>query len=73
MKAKFKVGDRVAIKNPHFRENRVEFGTIVYAPKTSDGSYRVHYDGGYFLNGRDVPQKLSEAWLSPAAEELEIA
>lgn len=77
MKAKFKVGDRVEILKPARHSDSsselawvhrepLQFGTIVYAPKTSRGSYRVAYEGGYILNGRDCPQSLGECFLAPA-------
>lgn len=76
MKAKFKIGDRVEIltfvrvDSPEYKVETVrreppQFGTIVYAPKTSRGSYLVAFDGGYILNGRDCPQSLHEQWLAP--------
>jgi hypothetical protein len=73
---KFKKGDRVRIAEIVSRvtadgsyEPGPHTGTIESGPKSSLGeSYTVPFDGGYILNGRDVPQSMNERYMEPLEE-----
>jgi hypothetical protein len=68
MKAKFKIGDRVAMKGVCTDDRYVIFGTVILTPSETGHTYSVEYDGGWIMDD-DEPNSLNPTCHCGIAED----